>query len=324
MRKPNNFVHKQDWSHEIVENLSDLLLVLAPSGRILYASPSCIRSIIGKPTSEYVHPDDLEVFLDEFYTSIKRGKRHDGTYVVLEWHGHPHTSPSTIERGNDGFFVTARPCLTKNAILLDSLLHHRTENERLGRRLAQNRSPKRCRSVDVRSSLPHTWRRRNPAALMTVSSRQSHDSTPSTHDTSTTTPVSQGKRPYNRIEYVELLTGLHYGDGERSSGISTGDRSPDLTHIAATTPRSSTWNERCKMTDRQNVKPMDGHKCISCTTTDSPEWRRGPKGPKTLCNACGLRWIKQERKKKMKLNNGNVKEKGQQLILTPVLQATPV
>ncbi|ORY34878.1 hypothetical protein BCR39DRAFT_515313 [Naematelia encephala] len=34
------------------------------------------------------------------------------------------------------------------------------------------------------------------------------------------------------------------------------------------------------------------HVCVSCGRTDSPEWRKGPLGPKTLCNACGLRWAK--------------------------------
>lgn len=36
---------------------------------------------------------------------------------------------------------------------------------------------------------------------------------------------------------------------------------------------------------------MVGHKCHSCNTTDTPEWRRGPDGARTLCNACGLRMI---------------------------------
>lgn len=38
-------------------------------------------------------------------------------------------------------------------------------------------------------------------------------------------------------------------------------------------------------------------------TLDSPEWRKGPSGPKTLCNACGLRWAKKE-KKRNNANNG--------------------
>lgn len=32
--------------------------------------------------------------------------------------------------------------------------------------------------------------------------------------------------------------------------------------------------------------------CRDCGTVDSPEWRKGPDGPKSLCNACGLRWAK--------------------------------
>ncbi|ORX92678.1 hypothetical protein K493DRAFT_41686 [Basidiobolus meristosporus CBS 931.73] len=31
-------------------------------------------------------------------------------------------------------------------------------------------------------------------------------------------------------------------------------------------------------------------RCESCNTSQSPEWRRGPTGHKTLCNACGLRY----------------------------------
>ena len=33
--------------------------------------------------------------------------------------------------------------------------------------------------------------------------------------------------------------------------------------------------------------------CTSCQATSSPEWRKGPKGPKTLCNACGIQFSKQ-------------------------------
>ncbi|KAJ1661114.1 hypothetical protein IWQ61_000050 [Dispira simplex] len=33
-------------------------------------------------------------------------------------------------------------------------------------------------------------------------------------------------------------------------------------------------------------------RCESCHTESSPEWRRGPSGHKTLCNACGLRYAR--------------------------------
>ncbi|CAA7017814.1 unnamed protein product [Microthlaspi erraticum] len=31
-------------------------------------------------------------------------------------------------------------------------------------------------------------------------------------------------------------------------------------------------------------------KCTHCETTKTPQWREGPHGPKTLCNACGVRY----------------------------------
>lgn len=32
--------------------------------------------------------------------------------------------------------------------------------------------------------------------------------------------------------------------------------------------------------------------CIDCRTTKTPLWRGGPAGPKSLCNACGIRYRK--------------------------------
>ncbi|MQL97218.1 hypothetical protein Taro_029909 [Colocasia esculenta] len=37
-------------------------------------------------------------------------------------------------------------------------------------------------------------------------------------------------------------------------------------------------------------------RCASCDTTSTPLWRNGPRGPKSLCNACGIRYKKEERR----------------------------
>jgi hypothetical protein len=39
--------------------------------------------------------------------------------------------------------------------------------------------------------------------------------------------------------------------------------------------------------------------CVSCKTSDTPLWRLGPQGPKTMCNACGIKW-------KRKIKNGSI------------------
>ena len=55
--------------------------------------------------------------------------------------------------------------------------------------------------------------------------------------------------------------------------------------------------------------------CSDCKTTKTPLWRGGPAGPKSLCNACGIRYRKrrasavgmrkgQERKRERSQNGG--------------------
>lgn len=43
--------------------------------------------------------------------------------------------------------------------------------------------------------------------------------------------------------------------------------------------------ENQKMGTGQGVR-----KCMHCEITKTPQWRAGPMGPKTLCNACGVRY----------------------------------
>ncbi|KAF8605385.1 hypothetical protein BDV93DRAFT_554755 [Ceratobasidium sp. AG-I] len=63
-------------------------------------------------------------------------------------------------------------------------------------------------------------------------------------------------------------------------------------------------HENCKLTIRILLQPKKTHAtqeqyvCVTCGRTDSPEWRKGPLGAKTLCNACGLRWAKRNTKRK--------------------------
>ena len=39
----------------------------------------------------------------------------------------------------------------------------------------------------------------------------------------------------------------------------------------------------------------DPKACDDCNTTKTPLWRGGPNGPKSLCNACGIRYRKRRR-----------------------------
>ncbi|KAF3618175.1 putative phosphatidylinositol 3-kinase, root isoform-like [Capsicum annuum] len=44
--------------------------------------------------------------------------------------------------------------------------------------------------------------------------------------------------------------------------------------------------------DDHNPEPQEVRKCLHCEITRTPQWRAGPMGPKSLCNACGVRYKK--------------------------------
>ncbi|KAK4750927.1 hypothetical protein SAY87_004409 [Trapa incisa] len=52
----------------------------------------------------------------------------------------------------------------------------------------------------------------------------------------------------------------------------------------------------CHKTNKKDEKNNSGNinlkSCADCKTTKTPLWRGGPSGPKSLCNACGIRYRK--------------------------------
>jgi hypothetical protein len=50
---------------------------------------------------------------------------------------------------------------------------------------------------------------------------------------------------------------------------------------------NSDKTERLERSGNSNI--TGGYICTRCGTLRSPEWRKGPHGPKTLCNACGCK-----------------------------------
>ena len=224
-----------------------------------------------------------------------------------------------------GFFMMARPYPTKNASLLDSFLEHKIENERLTKRIADLR---REEQEELEAQQRHYQKKADGHGSVTPSdtlrtesetpgstsmtSGQSNDyngmpppAKPSVSNTALTQQnldeANASSKPDSindkmaryegatHIETIEMLTGLRYRDGERSQGISTGDASPALIRgdagIAIPVDKEGRGNDK-----KKKLKVADEYVCTDCGTLDSPEWRKGPSGPKTLCNACGRKY----------------------------------
>ncbi|KAL6996438.1 hypothetical protein U1Q18_006568 [Sarracenia purpurea var. burkii] len=64
-----------------------------------------------------------------------------------------------------------------------------------------------------------------------------------------------------------------------------------LSSSAAAAASSSEPNTTtAKMPRHRDASETPVRKCLHCASEKTPQWRTGPMGPKTLCNACGVRY----------------------------------
>lgn len=261
-----------------------------------------------------------------------RFKKNDETYCIFETHGHPHIADapqidlSTAQSVCKGFFMMARPYPTRNAALLDSFLEHKMEHERLVRKIRELQAEEQEEQAERQRLQSGST---TPAGGVQPSSQGSFSGNDTPMSYATQTPSSTDSMPppakpvsaltrqnldrmeasgaariegmrdkmarydgATRVEHLEMLTGLRFGEGERSKGLSTGDTSPALIRGDVGVPIPIDKESRQSSDKKKKQKIADEYVCTDCGTLDSPEWRKGPKGPKTLCNACGLRWAK--------------------------------
>eukprot|EP00195_Chlamydomonas_chlamydogama_P000195 CAMPEP_0202920356 /NCGR_PEP_ID=MMETSP1392-20130828/76815_1 /ASSEMBLY_ACC=CAM_ASM_000868 /TAXON_ID=225041 /ORGANISM="Chlamydomonas chlamydogama, Strain SAG 11-48b" /LENGTH=494 /DNA_ID=CAMNT_0049613847 /DNA_START=1172 /DNA_END=2656 /DNA_ORIENTATION=- len=80
--------------------------------------------------------------------------------------------------------------------------------------------------------------------------------------------------------------------GRRISGAHLSSVAPLLTPRGKKRSAAQAGGSGCKTAPNPN-----GHACTQCGTQSTPVWRAGPYGPKTLCNACGVRYMKVAKKK---------------------------
>ncbi|KAI9341159.1 hypothetical protein BDR26DRAFT_971446 [Obelidium mucronatum] len=80
--------------------------------------------------------------------------------------------------------------------------------------------------------------------------------------------------------------------------MSTFDGGVSMTAAVAAGSSQAAVKTAAKKGAKRVKIPQDELYCRQCGSTTSPEWRKGPLGPKTLCNACGLAYSKMQSKQR--------------------------
>ncbi len=187
------------------------------------------------------------------------------------------------------FFCSCRIYPTKNISMLDSFLELKVENERLRLMLKQMNMQDNDPDFDKQEGQNAAYHPNLIQAELEMALQEGN------------TLSSHAMLPMD-------FPGARYGSdmGSISRGFSNGSLatlplSPKGTDSNAAGDDgsdgegSNAGDERRK---KKKPKADEGdYVCTDCGRVDSPEWRKGPLGPKTLCNACGLRWAKRVKRK---------------------------
>jgi PAS domain S-box-containing protein len=282
------------------------------------------KQLEGSLLAQYIHEDDQPILQRDMDDSVAtnqsfrthlRFQKTNGTYCLMEAYGHSHVAnqeerqagrTTTANGPCTGFFLVCRPYINKVSQLLDSFLEYKIENARLIQQIAKlkqeedaetttARVPSSRSDQDNRGPVTENQGRRSTRSGEMSSDPDTTDTVgPNSEESDTSQSTGYGPGPntrevYSHIDGIEVMTGLNYAEGERSQGLSTGVSRGRLVHCdidittAADQERNAQEGDRRKRLKAQHV-------CSDCGTADSPEWRKGPNGPKTLCNACGCKF----------------------------------
>ncbi|CUA69058.1 White collar 2 protein [Rhizoctonia solani] len=225
------------------------------------------------------------------------------------------------------FIIMARPYPSRNTAMLDSFLELKIENERLRQQLLNLRTSGGPSSPTLASpgypigqiasaESPHGQSAPLASPAYTTASLGGMNLVG--NNATGDADAAYQPRSIHAMPQPPAATGMYYPaqanriasgafDGSHQSASYGAGPSNTTGPVANSARRGSIAEESTEPTTeagRTRKKPKKAHStqeqyvCVTCGRTDSPEWRKGPLGAKTLCNACGLRWAKRNTKRK--------------------------
>lgn len=301
-----DFRRRKNWSERILVEITGLLHVLSPTGKILYCSESTHEltgyrphELVGQALMDFLHIDDMDVFIRDFQMSFHtrsqikthyRFRKKDESYIIFEVVGQPKAD--VPGQPPQSFFGIAQPIPTKSGALIDTFLELKAENNWLKKRIDEL-SAKYGRVDSSSSTVSPSSFSSNLQQLPSSSSSSALQQQQKQDDAMDTSGFNNDDWMDGHNSDIDEFMGYKEDPPQAQSGNTnngSGGGGMPLSH-----PDSAERKDKWKR--RKKHKGADEYVCSDCGTTSSPEWRKGPLGAKSLCNACGLRWAKKNKKR---------------------------
>jgi len=298
-RSTYEFTKRKRWSDLLITDLVDsVLFILSPSCIVLYVA-TAVNELLGWRDVDLVDVDFIKLINpadhDAFRTGFEHSKHGSDIESTLQLRLICNELPGSLtqiskdllveiklypQRTHENatetkcVFATATPFSSRNTAALNTLLDLKAENRRLQRKV-----------MDYKSRIGSSTHTQSP-----TSQANPMYATSSLHPTPRVllNPCQNVSDPSNSFDQVAVASGSNYSLDFTETLY--GPNGPNINLEEAN------LNEGSKKKKSKKAQSAEQYVCITCGRTDSPEWRKGPLGPKTLCNACGLRWAKQMRK----------------------------
>ncbi|KIM55062.1 hypothetical protein SCLCIDRAFT_1221475 [Scleroderma citrinum Foug A] len=299
------FTKRKRWADLLIHELSEAIIFVLSNDAKVWFCGRAISELLGwrdadlidRNFTDIVNTEDQQTFHVAFQESL-RTRMEMNSYIRLQCingFAVQHTPPSQVlfelkgyplyidnESTPRCFFAVAKPFPSRNVTMLNTFLELKIENERLQQRLAELR---------VRTASPSVPPPGNP-----VQSGYMYGAT----NARMGIPDMSGSYHHHLSKVVYDDTMQPTTNQTRSVGYDPqGSHSfrAQYSSSSGMQPEDDAGGDASRRKKMRKTHGAEQYVCVTCGRTDSPEWRKGPQGPKTLCNACGLRWAKEVRNK---------------------------